>query len=292
MSLQLAVSLVRDGAGEPLHFVAQIQDISERKSLEQRLRHLADTDPLTGLWNRRSFEAELAQQARRCERYGEQAALLVLDLDGFKATNDAEGHQAGDRALRRAAGAMRAALRTSDMLARIGGDEFAALLLHVSPAAARRCARAGASPGWTRSTPIRTPPSSPPTGRCTSASTPERSRFPRQGCAAGQSALYLRPGGGRPAMCLAIPGQVLEIIDDERRLAQVDVAGVRRTVNVGLLDSDPGGGIEEGDWVLIHVGFALSKVDEEEARSTLRMLQGMGQDYEQELEELKASVIE
>ncbi len=92
-------------------------------------------------------------------------------------------------------------------------------------------------------------------------------------------------------MCLAIPGQVLEIIDDERRLAQVDVAGVRRTVNVGLLDaSDDAVGV--GDWVLIHVGFALSKVDEEEAQATLRMLQGMGQDYEQELEELKASVIE
>jgi hydrogenase expression/formation protein HypC len=92
-------------------------------------------------------------------------------------------------------------------------------------------------------------------------------------------------------VCLAIPGQVLEIIDDERRLAKVDVAGVRRTVNVGLLDEGDTG-VEVGDWVLIHVGFALSKVDEQEAMATLKMLQGMGQDYEQELEELKASVIE
>jgi hydrogenase expression/formation protein HypC len=92
-------------------------------------------------------------------------------------------------------------------------------------------------------------------------------------------------------VCLAIPGQVLELVDDERRLARVEVAGVRRMVNVGLLDED-GGGVAPGDWVLIHVGFALSRVDEEEAMATLRMLQGMGQDYEQELEELKASVIE
>jgi hydrogenase expression/formation protein HypC len=92
-------------------------------------------------------------------------------------------------------------------------------------------------------------------------------------------------------MCLAIPGQVLEIVDDENRLARVDVAGVRRNVNVGLLDGEAGG-IEPGDWVLIHVGFAISKVDEEEARATRELLEGMGADYEQELEELKASVIE
>jgi hydrogenase expression/formation protein HypC len=92
-------------------------------------------------------------------------------------------------------------------------------------------------------------------------------------------------------MCLAIPGQVIEFVDEPNRLARVDVAGVVRTVNVGLLDRD-GNAAEPGDWVLIHVGFALSKVDEAEAAATLRMLQGMGADYEQELEELRASVIE
>jgi hydrogenase expression/formation protein HypC len=92
-------------------------------------------------------------------------------------------------------------------------------------------------------------------------------------------------------MCLAIPGQILEIVDEERRLARVDVAGVRRTVNVGLLDGEDGGA-GQGDWVLIHVGFAISKVDEAEARATRELLEGMGRDYEQELEELKASVIE
>jgi hydrogenase expression/formation protein HypC len=92
-------------------------------------------------------------------------------------------------------------------------------------------------------------------------------------------------------MCLAIPGRVIEVVDADNRLARVDVAGVRRTVNVGLLDAD-GAGVGPGDWVLIHVGFALSKVDEEEAAATLKLLQGMGADYELELEELKASVIE
>ena len=92
-------------------------------------------------------------------------------------------------------------------------------------------------------------------------------------------------------MCLAIPGQVLELVDEANRLALVDVAGVRRKVNIGLLDDDSSVA-EVGDWVLIHVGFAISKVDEEEAIATRRMLEGMGADYEAELEELKASVIE
>jgi hydrogenase expression/formation protein HypC len=90
---------------------------------------------------------------------------------------------------------------------------------------------------------------------------------------------------------LAIPGQVVEVVDEPNRLAKVDVAGVRRTVNVGLLDGEDGG-VGPGDWVLIHVGFALSKVDEEEARATHDLLVRMGADYEQELEELKTSVIQ
>lgn len=92
-------------------------------------------------------------------------------------------------------------------------------------------------------------------------------------------------------MCLAIPGHIIEMVDEELRLALVDVAGVRRKVNVGLLDAD-GTPAHVGDWVLIHVGFALSKIDEAEAEATLSLLQGMGDDFEQELEELKASVIE
>ena len=92
-------------------------------------------------------------------------------------------------------------------------------------------------------------------------------------------------------MCLAIPGRIIEVVDEGNRLARVDVAGVQRNVNIGLLDADDGG-VGPGDWVLIHVGFALSQVDEEEAQATLALLQGMGAEYEQELEELKGSLIE
>ena len=92
-------------------------------------------------------------------------------------------------------------------------------------------------------------------------------------------------------MCLAIPGRVIELVDEVNRIATVDVAGVRRNVSVGLLDPE-GDGAEPGDWVLIHVGFAMSKVDEREAQATLRLLEGMGAEYEQELEELRASRIE
>ena len=95
-------------------------------------------------------------------------------------------------------------------------------------------------------------------------------------------------------MCLAIPGQVIDFVDEPNRLARVEVAGVRRTVNVGLLDSlvTDGEGVAPGDWVLIHVGFALSRIDEQEAVATRRLLEAMGAEYETELAELKASAIE
>jgi hydrogenase expression/formation protein HypC len=93
-------------------------------------------------------------------------------------------------------------------------------------------------------------------------------------------------------VCLAIPGEVVELVDEPNRLARVNVAGVVRTVNVGLLDRKGGVGTQPGDWVLIHVGFAMSKVDEAEARATLDLLRKMGEQYEQELEDLKASAID
>jgi hydrogenase expression/formation protein HypC len=91
-------------------------------------------------------------------------------------------------------------------------------------------------------------------------------------------------------VCLAIPGRIVEVVDESNRLAKVDVAGVQRNVNIGLLDGD--GGVGPGDWVLIHVGFAISHIDEEEARATRELLEAMGAEYEQELSELRESVIE
>jgi diguanylate cyclase (GGDEF)-like protein len=98
---------------------------------------LADTDPLTGLANRRRFGEELTQTLRRAERYGERFALVVLDLDRFKSVNDEHGHEAGDRLLVAAAGVLGQGLRDSDVVARLGGEEFGAILVHADAGAAR-----------------------------------------------------------------------------------------------------------------------------------------------------------
>ena len=89
-------------------------------------------------------------------------------------------------------------------------------------------------------------------------------------------------------MCLGIPGQIVEIVDEQTNIAKAEVGGVKRNVNIGLIAPE---GVEPGDWVLIHVGFALSKIDEAEADSTLSFLQTLGQAYEDELEQLKTSDI-
>ena len=92
-------------------------------------------------------------------------------------------------------------------------------------------------------------------------------------------------------MCLGIPGQLVEWVDPEHHIAKAEVSGVRRNVNVGLLAGGEDG-VEVGDWVLIHVGFAMSKIDEEEARATREFLELLGDPYREELEELKGSAIE
>jgi hydrogenase expression/formation protein HypC len=91
-------------------------------------------------------------------------------------------------------------------------------------------------------------------------------------------------------MCLAVPARVVETLDPSRQLARVEIAGVTRTVSLGLLDGTPPPG--PGEWVLIHVGFAIARVDEEEALATHRLLAQMGAEYERELEELRGSAIE
>ncbi len=85
-------------------------------------------------------------------------------------------------------------------------------------------------------------------------------------------------------MCLAIPGKIIEIVDVENQLAKVEVGGVRRNVNLGLLDD-----VQVGDYVLIHVGFAMSKIDEKEALATLQLLQELGS-YEDEFEQFSTAL--
>jgi hydrogenase expression/formation protein HypC len=90
-------------------------------------------------------------------------------------------------------------------------------------------------------------------------------------------------------MCLGIPGEVVELMPDRPDLAKVDVSGVKRAINVGLLEGET---LEPGDWILIHVGFALSKIDEDEAKAALDFLEGIGQAYADELIALSESKID
>ena len=90
-------------------------------------------------------------------------------------------------------------------------------------------------------------------------------------------------------MCLGIPGEVIEILPDQPDLAMVEVSGVKRAINIGLLTDDPP---VPGDWILIHVGFALSKIDEKEAKAAMDFLIGIGQAYEDEIAALLESRID
>ncbi len=89
-------------------------------------------------------------------------------------------------------------------------------------------------------------------------------------------------------MCLGIPGEVIEILADRPDLARVDVSGVKRAINIGLLADET---VEPGDWVLIHVGFALSKIDEDEARAAMEFLESIGKAYDDEIAALRESQI-
>ena len=137
----LSVSLVTDKDGQPLHFIAQILDITDRKRADAKVRYLADHDALTGLWNRRRFEEAIHAELLRGKRYGHIAALLVIDLDRFKRINDVHGHRAGDEALRHAVRAMNRRVRSTDTVGRLGGDEFAILMPHLPAEKAGRVAK-------------------------------------------------------------------------------------------------------------------------------------------------------
>lgn len=121
------VSLVRDVDGSPVHYIFQIQDITERKRVEAALQNLSLIDELTGLYNRRGFMAVTEQHLAAIRRNKKVPVILYADLDGLKAINDSLGHHEGDRALKMTAEILKDTFRTSDIVARLGGDEFVVL---------------------------------------------------------------------------------------------------------------------------------------------------------------------
>jgi diguanylate cyclase (GGDEF)-like protein len=121
------VSVLRDEAGEPIHLLGMVQEITESKRIQANLRRLALQDPLTGLANRTLLDDRLRVALARAGRHGSLTGVLFLDLDGFKAINDEHGHHVGDQLLKAVAGRLRAVLRPADVVARLGGDEFVAI---------------------------------------------------------------------------------------------------------------------------------------------------------------------
>ena len=123
---------VVDSGGKTIGFIGIIRDVSKRKEIEQQLQAAAITDDLTGLFNRRGFLTLSEQQRKIADRTGRLMSLLYLDLDGMKAINDEHGHKEGDQALVDTANILKRTFRESDIIGRIGGDEFAVFLTYIS----------------------------------------------------------------------------------------------------------------------------------------------------------------
>jgi diguanylate cyclase (GGDEF)-like protein/PAS domain S-box-containing protein len=128
VNVSLTVSPIRAPNGDVVGASSIARNITERLHYQEQLIDMAERDPLTGLRNRRRFELDVADQVHRAHRYGEVAALAMIDLNGFKKINDVHGHRLGDKFLKVVANALRCRLRETDMIARIGGDEFAILM--------------------------------------------------------------------------------------------------------------------------------------------------------------------
>ena len=121
-------------------FSALLQELHRTSALLAELEQArvdADTDPLTGLLNRRGWNTQLAREEARCQRYGHTCTLIVIDLDQLKQVNDGHGHCAGDRLIRLTGRLLSETVRQPDMVARIGGDEFAVLLVNTDSLHAR-----------------------------------------------------------------------------------------------------------------------------------------------------------
>ncbi|HJV51724.1 MAG TPA: PAS domain S-box protein [Noviherbaspirillum sp.] len=130
---------VWDGAGQLVGYRGTGKDITERKLAEERIRHLASHDILTGLPNRLMFNQMLSQQLQQARRYRRKFAVMFIDLDHFKAVNDNFGHEAGDLLLKETAKRLAESVRASDFVARLGGDEFVVIIQEMGDMDQLRC---------------------------------------------------------------------------------------------------------------------------------------------------------
>lgn len=125
------ISVIQDINNQPIYFIVQVENITQQKKAEERLRHMAYHDPLTGLANRNKLEQFITQILAQSRRHQESFALLFIDLDRFKNINDTIGHEAGDLLLQIIADRLKGAIRNTDLVARLGGDEFVIVITDV-----------------------------------------------------------------------------------------------------------------------------------------------------------------
>lgn len=130
--IQLTASILRDSDNKPLHFIAQIEDISERKSVQDQIQQLAYYDVLTNLPNRRLLIDRMNHSLVQAKRYQRSMAVMFLDLDHFKGINDTMGHDAGDELLKLVAARLNTCVRSIDIISRQGGDEFVIVLTEIT----------------------------------------------------------------------------------------------------------------------------------------------------------------
>ena len=143
MWMEVSARMIEDPeTGEPREMILVARDLTERKKLEDQLLAMAMTDGLTGLANRRAFDAELERQWVRVLEESSQFSLILLDIDHFKKFNDEYGHLAGDDCLRVVAAAVKSSVRPGDVVARYGGEEIAIVLPSTDPADAVQVAEA------------------------------------------------------------------------------------------------------------------------------------------------------